>query len=77
MRVLSPFTDLSSLDLAHCTLSNDGLRVLSPLTALTSLNLSCFRWVSDEGLRTLSPLKALTHLDLTSCERLATVMGSG
>ena len=61
---LASLTDLHTLGLRHCGLTDAGLPALARLSALAVLDLSDNPGVTDAGLATLEPLRGLAALDL-------------
>ena len=65
--VLRNLPCLTSLDLFHCSITDEGLNKLSHMTSLTSLNLGICYNITDAGLKELRHMSALASLDLSGC----------
>ena len=65
--VLKKLPCLTSLDLFHCSITDEGLNKLSNLSTLTSLNLTRCYNITDAGLKSLEHMTSLTSLNLGIC----------
>jgi len=63
-------TQLKSLDLYNCSITDNGLSSLAKLISLQNLNLEYCYQINDDGLQYLTNLTSLYNLNISNCYKL-------